>query len=88
MSYLADAARAGARILTGVRARRVITEEAPGPVRGGARARRAAGVELVVGGDEDDYSSGTRVVVLAPLVIASAGSIHNVRPFPRGVGAS
>ncbi|GBF98468.1 long-chain-alcohol oxidase-like [Raphidocelis subcapitata] len=83
VSYLADAARHGARILTGARARRVITEAAPAPVRGGARAsevaraRVAAGVELVIGGDEDDYSSGTRVVVMAPLVIASAGSIHN-----------
>jgi hypothetical protein len=77
-SYLADAARRGARVLTGVRARRVLTERA---AAGGARGRKAAGVEVVVGGEEDNFNApnGTRLVVRAPIVIASAGSIHSVR---------
>lgn len=100
-NYLADAARRGAKILTGVRARRVLLAPNDGgaddegyiELEGGARARaaaaaagaappphararRAAGVELLVGGDADDFNSGTRVVVRAPLVVASAGSIH------------
>jgi len=85
-SYLADAAKKGARILTNVRARRVLTEAngaAAGEGSDGApRARRAAGVEVVVGGDEDDFNSGVHVVVRAPLVIASAGSIHTVSASP------
>jgi long-chain-alcohol oxidase len=81
-SYLADAAKRGARVLTCVRARRVLLEANPDAGsesgEGAVRHQRAAGVEVAVGGDDDDFNSGVKVVIKAPLVIASAGSIHTV----------
>jgi long-chain-alcohol oxidase len=85
VSYLADAVKNGARIITGVHARRVLLEpnigagsgaRGGGEGSGGGRAHRAAGVELVAGGAEG--GAGFTVVVRAPIVVASAGSIHSV----------
>jgi hypothetical protein len=61
--------------------------------RGGGvwRARRAVGVEIEVGGEEEGGGGGGggggfRLAVRAPVVVASAGSLHTVGR-PRGGGA-
>lgn len=63
LSALPDACAAGARIVTGVRAHRVLLDrDVPGPPRAaGVLARRADGTELEI---------------LAPLVVAAAGTLH------------
>ncbi|MFI5995698.1 GMC family oxidoreductase N-terminal domain-containing protein [Streptomyces sp. NPDC051362] len=63
LSVLPDACAAGARIVTGVRAHRVLLDrDVPGgPRAAGVLARRADGGELEI---------------LAPLVVAAAGTLH------------
>ncbi|MFF2095030.1 GMC family oxidoreductase N-terminal domain-containing protein [Streptomyces sp. NPDC058202] len=63
LSVLPDACAAGARIVTGVRAHRVLLDrDVPGgPRAAGVLARRADGSELEI---------------LAPLVVAAAGTLH------------
>ncbi|KAI8471477.1 MAG: hypothetical protein J3K34DRAFT_520556 [Monoraphidium minutum] len=73
VSYLADAARRGARVITGCHARRVLLRPNSGG-GGAARARRAAGVEAVVGGEEG--GGGVAFEVRAPIVVASGGTLH------------
>jgi long-chain-alcohol oxidase len=79
-TWLADAARDGARILTGAAAERVLLEAAP---RGGerGRARCAVGVLALAVEEEGGAGAGTapplRVAILAPVVVAAAGAIHS-----------
>jgi long-chain-alcohol oxidase len=67
VTYLEEAAAAGARLVTGADARRVLVE----PVRGGdgPRGGRATGVEALTAG-------GHRLVVRARAVVAAAGAIE------------
>jgi long-chain-alcohol oxidase len=66
VTYLEEAAAAGARLVVGADARRVLVEPA-GPA--GRRAGRATGVEAVTGG-------GHRLVVRARAVVAAAGAVE------------
>ena len=66
VTYLEDAAAAGARLVVGADARRVLVE----PARGGdGRAGRATGIEARTAG-------GHRLVVRARAVVAAAGAIE------------
>jgi long-chain-alcohol oxidase len=66
VTYLEEAAAAGARLVVDADARRVLVEAA-GPA--GRRPGRATGVEAVVGG-------GHRLVVRARAVVAAAGAVE------------
>ena len=66
VTYLEDAAAAGARLVVGADARRVLVEPARG---GGTAGGRATGVEAVTAG-------GHRLVVRARAVVAAAGAIE------------
>jgi long-chain-alcohol oxidase len=65
VTYLEEAAAAGARLVVAADARRVLVE----PLAGGDRAGRAAGVEARTAG-------GHRLVVRARAVVAAAGAIE------------
>jgi choline dehydrogenase-like flavoprotein len=65
VTYLEDAAAAGARLVVAADARRVLVE----PLQGGDRAGRAAGVEART-------PAGHRLVVRARAVVAAAGAIE------------
>jgi long-chain-alcohol oxidase len=65
VTYLEEAEAAGARLVVGADARRVLVE----PSGGGGRAGRATGVEARAGG-------GHRLVVRARAVVAAAGAIE------------
>ena len=65
VTYLEEAAAAGARLVVGADARRVLVE----PSGGGQRAGRATGVEALADG-------GHRLVVRASAVVAAAGAIE------------
>jgi choline dehydrogenase-like flavoprotein len=66
-TYLLDAQRAGAKIVSNCRAERVLVENG-----------RAAGVEAVfTDPDPADGAGATRVVVRAPVVVAACGSLES-----------
>jgi choline dehydrogenase-like flavoprotein len=65
VTYLEDAQAAGARLVTGADARRLLIE----PLHGGDRAARATGVEARTAG-------GHRLVVRARAVVAAGGAIE------------
>jgi long-chain-alcohol oxidase len=65
VTYLEEAEAAGARLVTGADARRVLVE----PLQGSDRAGRAAGVEART-------AAGHRLVVRAQAVVAAAGAIE------------
>jgi choline dehydrogenase-like flavoprotein len=65
VTYLEEAAAAGARLVVEADVRRVLVE----PLQGGDRTGRATGVEAVTGG-------GHRLVVRARAVVAAAGAIE------------
>jgi choline dehydrogenase-like flavoprotein len=88
ITYIPRAERAGARIITGAKVERVLTDDAtsPPPTRGGmARAGSARGVR---GGEQEmrrppattgvraQMRSGARIEVSAPIVIVAAGTVH------------
>ncbi|GAQ81623.1 Fatty alcohol oxidase [Klebsormidium nitens] len=66
-TWLVDAVRAGALILAGVHADRILVEPNPDPLS--ARQHRARGVVATTGG-------GRRLVVEARVTVAAAGSLH------------
>lgn len=66
-TWLVDAARAGALILAGVHADRILVEPHPDPLS--ARQHMARGVVATTGG-------GRRLVVEARVTVAAAGSLH------------
>jgi len=66
VTYLEEAAAAGARLVVGADARRVLVEPAD---RGGRAGGRAVGVEAATGG-------GHRLVVRARAVVAAAGAVE------------
>ncbi|EFN52938.1 hypothetical protein CHLNCDRAFT_137296 [Chlorella variabilis] len=76
-TWLADACQAGARIITGAWAERLILEPNTGEEAGaeGAheRRRRTAGVLAVAG----SASAPLRLAIQAPVVVSCAGSIHS-----------
>ncbi|PSC68186.1 Long-chain-alcohol oxidase FAO1 isoform A [Micractinium conductrix] len=82
-TWLADACQAGARIITGAWAERVLLEPHSGEGTAGTagiaagggpqRRKRVAGVLVLAG----SAASPLRLVVQAPVVISSAGSLHS-----------
>lgn len=72
-TWLADSARQGCRIITGAWAETVITEKLrPAGAGGHQRRKRAVGVLALAGGE----GSPLRLVLRAPIVISSCGSLH------------
>ncbi|KAL4425046.1 hypothetical protein ABPG77_001824 [Micractinium sp. CCAP 211/92] len=76
-TWLADACQAGARIVTGAWAERVLLEPcsggSSGEAKGHVRRRRAVGVLALAGSS----SAPLRLAIQAPVVISAAGSLHS-----------
>lgn len=85
ITYIPRAERAGARIVTGARVERVLTE------RGAANHSRAdsrRGSPEAASGVQARMASGAHVEVRAPIVIVAAGTIHTPLLLARsGIGA-
>ncbi|KAL4422311.1 hypothetical protein ABPG75_008508 [Micractinium tetrahymenae] len=80
-TWLADACQAGARIITGAWAERVLLEPSSssssssgsGEAEGHVRRKRAAGVLVLAG----SAAAPLRLAIQAPVVISAAGSLHS-----------
>lgn len=80
--WLLDAVRAGAQVLTGMHAERVLLQACQGASACGTRRQKATGVQAAINSRSSSSSQAAsssqavRVVVHAPVVVSSCGSIH------------